>query len=376
MNAIDFKKSLSDCGNHLVLIVDDIEDNVFILQSFLNTTKYRTMGAYKGQQALDLADEHQPDLILLDLGLPDMSGIEVLKKLRSNPKLLNTGIIIVTAASAIEDVIQGFTDGADDFIKKPYHHLELLARMRSVLSLRDTYDQLRIVNNKLDDLNRGLETTVQEQVQELEKANSLKRFLSPQVVDNLMTDSESTQLTSERREVTVVFLDLRGFTSYADSTPAANIMASLSHMHAIVGPVIFKYHATLERFTGDGLMCIVGAPNDVDEHPQQALLMAMEMRQAYIDAQKESPETIPLELSIGISTGVATTGAIGFEGRLDYAAIGSVTNMASRLCSIADPNEILLSEFTYSQLSDPDKVTFKGDEKLKGFSNSTKFYSI
>ena len=375
MNVIDLKKELSDSGNHQVLIVDDIEDNVFILKSFLNSCNYSTIGAYNGQQAIELADEHKPDLILLDLGLPDMGGLDVLKKLRENPTLVNTGIIIVTAASSIEDVIKGFTVGADDFIKKPYHHLEMLARMRSVLSLRDTYDQLRVANNKLDGLNRGLEDTVQEQVKELEKANSLKRFLSPQVVDNFLSESSTAQLSSERREVTVVFLDLRGFTSYTDSTPAANIMASLSRMHAIVGPIIFKHSATLERFTGDGLMCIVGAPNDVAKHAQEALLMAQEMRQAYMDAQKVSPETIPLQLSIGISTGIATTGAIGFEGRLDYAAIGSVTNMASRLCSIAEPNEILLSEFTHSQLKNDHDVTYKDEKILKGFSSPVKFYS-
>ncbi|WDE98638.1 response regulator [Lentisphaera profundi] len=368
------KDSLKDSGQHTVLIVDDLEDNVFILKSLLTSQNYKVLGAYTGRSALEICFEEKPDLVLLDLSLPDINGVEVLQEIRQEPSLIHTGIIILTATSSSDVLIKGFMLGADDFIKKPYHHLEMLARMQATLKLRDTYAQLRHVNAQLDSLNKGLEVTVKEQVNELEQSNRLKRFMAPQVIDSLMTESKDLLTISERRKISVLFLDLRGFTAYANSASPESLMTSLQHFHKTIGPVIFKHQATIERFTGDGLMCIIGAPNTILDHSTVALDMAREIRTVYEQEKIEHGELLPLDMSMGIATGEATTGTIGFEGRLDYAAIGPVTNMAARLCAKAGPNEILISHNVKLQITCDKEVSFVEEAEVKGFDYKVKYY--
>ena len=372
---MQLKDSLKDSGQHTVLIVDDLEDNVFILKSLLVSQNYKVLGAYTGRMALELCFEHKPDLVLLDLSLPDINGVEVLQEIRQEPSLINTGIIILTATSSSDALINGFMLGADDFIKKPYHHLEMLARMQATLKLRDTYAQLRDVNDQLDNINRDLEGTVKAQVDEIEKSNRFKRFMAPQVIDSFMTESKDLLSISERRKLTVLFLDLRGFTAYANAASPDSLMTSLQHFHKTIGPVIFKHQATIERFTGDGLMCIIGAPNDIPDHSTVALAMAREIREVYETEKSENGDLLPLDMSMGIATGEATTGTIGFEGRLDYAAIGPVTNMAARLCAKAGPNEILISHNVCNQIASKEGVSFVEEAEIKGFDYKVKYYS-
>jgi class 3 adenylate cyclase/CheY-like chemotaxis protein len=371
---MELRDSLKDNGKHSVLIVDDLEDNVFILKSLLGSQNYKVYGAYNGYSAIEICLKEKPDLVLLDLSLPDINGVEVLQQIRSQPSLINTGIIIVTATSSSDMLIKGFMLGADDFIKKPYHHLELLARMQSTLKLRDTYAKLRDVNSQLDDLNKDLEVTVQKQVQEIEKSNRFKRFMAPQVVESLVSKSKDLAKIRERRKITVLFLDLRGFTAYANSAEPDSLMNSLEHFHKIIGPVIFKHQGTIERFTGDGLMCIIGAPNDIPAHSQVALEMAREIREVYEAEKTQNGELLPLDIAMGIATGEATTGTIGFEGRLDYAAIGPVTNMAARLCAKAAANEILISHNVQRQIECKEGIEFVEETQISGFDYLVKFY--
>ncbi len=370
---MSLKDSLKDKAHHSVLIVDDLVDNVFILKTLLEAQGYKTFGAHTGNEAIEEAKKHQPDLVLLDLGLPDINGVEVLQEIRRDDALINTGIIIVTAASSSDDLIKAFQLGADDFIKKPYHHLEMLARMQSTLKLRDTYAQLRSVNTQLDMLNKGLEFTVKEQVKELEKTNRLKHFMAPQVVESFLDQENQDIRRSIRREVSVIFLDLRGFTAFADAADPEHLMQILQNFHNLVGPIIFKHQATIERFTGDGLMCIVGAPNKIENHADIAVQMSQEIQQVYSDEKGKNDGSLPLDMAIGISSGLATTGTIGFEGRLDYAAIGPVTNMAARLCALAEANQILLSDRTEEKISHSDTIEYVGEGQLKGFARPGKY---
>ena len=198
--------------------------------------------------------------------------------------------------------------------------------------------------------------------------------MAPQVIESLVSESKDLSKISERRKISVLFLDLRGFTAFANSATPEILMNSLQHFHKTIGPVIFRHQATIERFTGDGLMCIIGAPNDIPEHSQVALNMAREIRSVYELEKEKSGELLPLDMAMGIATGEATTGTIGFEGRLDYAAIGPVTNMAARLCSKANANEILLSHNVYKKIAEQGDLEFVEEADIKGFDYKVKYY--
>ena len=276
------ESEFDDDGLHTILVADDLEDNVMVLRAFLKHHNYKTIAAYSGKEAIEKAEEYKPDLILLDLNMPELSGLDVLKAIRKNEDLNNTGIILLTASGNVDELLRSFSVGADDFIQKPYHHIEMLARIQSVLKMRDTQLKLIDANKKLDEFNRDLEITVADQVDELEKVNRLRRFFSPQVAETFLNGS-SAPFSNERREVSVVFLDLRSFTSFAENHDPETVMTTLSEFQSTVGPIIFKHNATLERFTGDGMMCFLGAPHPEPDHAQKAFEMACEM----LDTVKE-----------------------------------------------------------------------------------------
>ncbi|MCM8535747.1 MAG: response regulator [Lentisphaeraceae bacterium] len=376
MTDISLQSGFDDSGSHTILVADDLADNVMILKTFLHHHNYRTVTASNGQETLDALKEHSPHLILVDLNMPDMSGLEVIKKIRKDEAYDNVGIILLTASCNLEQLLKSFKAGADDYIQKPYHHIEMLARVQSVLKKHESNLKLIEVNKRLDEFNQDLEETVAKQVDELEKVNRLRRYFSPQVAEKFLNE-EAAPFSNKRTEITVVFLDLRGFTHFAEQNDADVIMSTLSEFHSSVGPVIFQFNATLERFTGDGLMCFIGAPHAEEKHADKAVDMAKAMQEEVSKLvggwQKKG---YGLGLGIGISTGMASTGTIGFEKRLDYAAIGSVTNLSSRLCAMAEAGEVLVSEYTANNLKDKSQLVSKGKKSLKGFTDDVKVFSL
>jgi adenylate cyclase len=376
MANLSLETGFDDSGTHTILVADDLEDNVMILRTFLKHHNYKTISAYNGEDALKLIEEHRPDLVLVDLNMPGISGLDVIREIRGDDSLVNMGVILLTASADSDRLLQSFMVGADDFIQKPYHHIEMLARIQSVLKMYDAQIKLVEVNKRLDEFNADLEKTVANQVDELEKANRLRRYFSPQVAEKFLNE-EATPFENKRIEISVVFLDLRGFTSFAERYEAEVVMATLSEFHSAVGPIIFEFNATLERFTGDGLMCFLGAPNPEKDHAEKAVEMAVSMqRKIALLTTKWQDAGYGLALGIGISTGLASTGTVGFEKRLDYAAIGSVTNLSARLCGKAEAGEILISDYTHKYL--PEKNTFKSKGKisLKGFKDDLQVFSF
>ncbi len=366
----------NDDGRHLILVVDDIRDNVMMLTAHLEVRGYRTLGAYGGVEGLRLAVSELPDLVMLDINMPRMSGLDVCQQLRQRPETEHLPVILVTANSEPEDIVRGFNVGADDYLIKPFNYMEMLARVRSMLRIKDTQQELREANGALDELNRNLEQKVREQVQELERVNRLRRFFSPQIVDTIVNDAEQ-KLREHRSEITVVFLDLRNFTAFAERAEPEEILSTVRELHATVGPIIFRYRGTLERFTGDGLMVFLGDPEPMPDHPTQAVRMAIEIREAVGELWHAwVAKGFNLGLGIGISTGIASLGTIGFEGRLDYAAIGSVTNLAARLCSLAESGQILLSESTHCKVEPGLGGEFRKQLELKGFTHLQSIYEI
>jgi class 3 adenylate cyclase len=229
----------------------------------------------------------------------------------------------------------------------------------------------------LNKLNQQLEQRVTDQVSEIERMSRLRRFLPPQVADLIVASGTEKRLESHRREITALFCDLRGFTGFSEKSDPEDVMALLREYHAAIGEIIIKYTGTLEHYAGDGVMVFFNDPIPVPNPALQAVRTALEMRMA-IDALTEKWRRLGHELGfgVGIAHGFATLGTIGFEGRFDYAAIGTVSNVASRLCDEAKPGQILISSRVLMAVEDAVNVEPVGDFALKGISRPVAAYNV
>jgi adenylate cyclase len=238
---------------------------------------------------------------------------------------------------------------------------------RLLKELRERSEQVEAQSLELAKLNQQLEQRVADQVGEIERMSRLRRFLPPQVADLIVASGSEKQLESHRREITALFCDLRGFTGFTENAEASDVMALLRDYHAAIGEIVIKYSGTLERYAGDGVMVVFNDPVPVQNPPLQAVLMALEMRDA-IGALTDRRRRLGHDIGfgIGIEHGFATLGTIGFEGRFDYAAIGTVCNVASRLCDEAKPGQILISSRVLMAVEDAVKVEPVGEFELKG----------
>jgi class 3 adenylate cyclase len=352
------------------LIVDDVEQNVAILEARLQAQKYETITAYDGVEALKKVEGESPDLVLLDVMMPNMDGFEVCRRIKSNPELLMIPIIMVTAKADPQDITQGFEVGADDYLTKPFHQMELMARVRSMLRIRQAYLDIK-------ELNESLEQKVKEQVAEIGRIERLKRYFSPQLLQSLTSDEAASIMKSHRREITVAFLDLRGFTSFSERSEPEEVTAVLREFHRAAGSVIFRHEGTIERFMGDGIMVFLGDPQPMVDHPSRSIRMALDLQREVGElSNKWRQMGFNLSLGIGISTGYATLGTIGFEGRIDYAAIGNTTNLASRLCEEAKGEQILISHRTKLRSEGEFKIRALGRLDIRGLSDPIPIYEV
>jgi class 3 adenylate cyclase len=277
-------------------------------------------------------------------------------------------VVMVTALEDREERVRGLEAGADDFLSKPLNPPELLARVRSLLRIRRLYETVQRQAAQLAVWNRTLEARVAEQVSHVEKLQRLKRFFSPQLAELILAGGADDPLDSHRREITVVFLDLRGFTAFAESAEPEEVMAALAEFHRAMGRRVLEYQGTLERFTGDGLMVFFNDPLPIQQPARRAVEMAFAMQEDALKlAAQWKRRGYDLGLGIGIAQGYATVGAIGFEGRIDYGAIGTVTNMANRLCDLADPGNILVSQRVHTEVEDGVLADDLGEVQLHGF---------
>ena len=237
--------------------------------------------------------------------------------------------------------------------------------------------ELRARTDEVEKLNQQLEERVADQVGEIERMSRLRRFLPPQVADLIVASGSEKQLESHRREITALFCDLRGFTGFTESADAEDVMALLRDYHAAIGQTIIKYGGTLERFAGDGVMVIFNDPVPVENPALQAVLMALELRDA-IGALTKTWRRLGHDIGfgIGIAHGFATLGTIGFEGRFDYAAIGTVSNVASRLCDEAKPGQILISPRVVMAVEDAVELEAVGEFSLKGIRRPLAAYNV
>jgi len=352
-----------------ILIVDDEPFNLDLLEQELMEYNYVLERATDGVDALQKADSFAPDIILLDYMMPKMNGLEVVKALRQSERHKSIPVILLTAKATQEDKVAGLDAGADDYVTKPFDSFELLARVRAMLRIKELHD-------RLEEWNRTLADKVQTQVQEIQHMGRLKRYLSPQIAESILRD-DADLFKTHRREITIVFLDLRGFTAFSDTAEPEEVMDFLRDYHAEMGQLIFKFQGTLERFVGDGIVVIFNDPLPCDDHGRKAVSMALEMR----DRVKElrvawTRKGYDLDLGVGLATGYATLGTIGFEGRMDYSSVGNLPNLAARMCAEAKGGQILTDQKTMSRLEEVFASDAFEEFQLKGLSRPVKVFNI
>jgi adenylate cyclase len=360
----------------LVLAVDDLPANVRLLDAVLSPRGYRVLGAGSGPEALALVGEHRPDLILLDIVMPEMDGYEVCRRLRQDPATAFLPVVMITASGDQERLL-AIEAGADDFVAKPFDQAELLARVRSLLRIKRYHDTIEGQAAELAEWNRTLEQRVQEQLGQLERMGRLRRFLSPQLADLVVSSGDESFLESHRRDITVVFCDLRAFTAFAETAEPEEVMGVLDDYFQALGDLVTRFEGTLERFTGDGLMVFFNDPLPCEDAPLRAVRMAVAMRNRIQGlAQGWARHGYDLALGVGVAQGYATLGRIGFEGRSDYTAIGNCTNLAARLCAEARPWQILLSPRVHAAVEEFVTSEPVGELTLRGFSRPVATFNV
>jgi adenylate cyclase len=368
----------------LVLVVDDVPDNVDILQMRLESQGYEVISAGDGEQALAIVRDRLPDLVLMDIMMPKLDGIAAMKQLKSDTGLPFIPIILVTARADAKDVIAGIEAGGDDYLTKPVDQAALMARVRAMLRIKALHDTVQEQAGKLADQaaelelwNKDLEARVQAQLGEIERMGTLKRFLAPQLAEMIVSSGDERILEIHRRDIVVVFCDLRGFTAFAVTAEPEEVLDLLNEYHAALGPLIIRSEGTLDHFSGDGLMVIFNDPLPCPDPAERAVKMAVEMREAVAGLQdgwrRRGRE---IGFGVGIAQGYATLGQIGFAERVDYTAIGTVCNIASRLCDEAVDGQILISKRVAGAVESLFPLEEIGDVVLKGLAQAVAVYNV
>jgi adenylate cyclase len=363
-------------GQRKVLAVDDVPANLRLLEAILIPHDYAVLTAASGDEALAMVAAERPDIVLLDVMMPGIDGYEVCRRLRADQASSMLPIVMVTASDR-HDKARAMDMGADDFITKPVDAAELVARVRSLLRIKEYHDRIEAQAAELAEWNRTLEERVERQLGEMERLGRLRRFLSPQLADLIVSSGSEDLLESHRREITVVFCDLRGFTAFAETAEPEDVMDVLRDYHAAMGELIFRFEGTLKDIYGDGMMVFFNDPVPCPDPAERAVRMAIAMRERTARlARNWSRLGYDLGFGVGIAQGHATMGRIGFEGRFDYGAVGSVVNLASRLCGEAQAGQILISARVQAQIDGSMAVQPVGSLVLKGFHRAVDAFDV
>jgi len=342
-------------GGHrpIVLVADDNADMRDYIERLLKT-QYEVVLARDGIEALEQAQQQPPDLILTDVMMPRMCGNALLKAVRADEKLCATPVVFLTARAGSEARVESLDTGANDYIAKPFDENEFLARVGNLI-------RQHAQERELIELQR----------------EKMTQFMPTQLADVIFSDRADDVLKSHRAEITVVFIDLRGFTAFAETGEPEDVMAVLQEYQSAMGRLIADHHGVIERFSGDAIMIFFNDPVPVPNHAEQAVHLALAMRGEVVRLRpKWAQRGIDLGAGIGVATGYATLGLVGFEQRRDYAAIGAVTNLAARLCGEARHGQILISERVRHFVKDVVHTESVGALTLKGFHKPVQAYNV
>jgi adenylate cyclase len=359
-----------------ILVVDDTPKNIKLLEAILIPRGYTVVAAESGAAALERVTGDSPDLVLLDVVMPGMNGYEVCRQIRVNPATHLLPVVMITASEERER-LKAIEAGADDFVPKPFNQQELLARVRSLIRIKQYHDTIEAQAAELAEWNRSLESQVRQQVEELARMSRLRRFLPPQLAELIVSSGDESILRSHRREIAVVFCDLRGFTAFSEISEPEQVIQALHEYHNTLGPLIQEFEGTTSDFAGDGIMVFFNDPFSCPDPAMRAVRMAIAMRE-----RMEQLKTVwrkrghSLGFGIGIAMGYATMGQIGFEGRFGYSAIGSVVNMAARMCNEARDAQILVSQSVLTAVEELIRADHIGDLTLKGFHRPVSAFNV
>jgi adenylate cyclase len=360
----------------LILVVDDVADNVDILQMRLESQGYEVATAGDGLEALEKTRELLPDLVLLDIMMPKMDGIEAVRQLKADRSLPFIPVILVTAKSDNKDVVAGLESGGDDYLTKPVEHAALSARVRAMLRIKSLHDTVQAQAQRLEEQaaelaawSKTLEERVAAQVGEIERIGRLKRFLAPQIAETIVSSGGEAILQSHRRDIVVLFCDMRGFTAFAETAEPEDVMAVLREYHEALGPLVHHHEGTVHQFTGDGLVVYFNDPVPCPDPALRAVHLAVDMREAVARlARSWALRGYEIGFGVGIAQGYATLGQIGFEGRFEYSPIGTVINVAFRLCAEAKDGQILVTQRVASAIECQADLEPLGNLAFKGLS--------
>jgi len=350
-----------------ILVVDDQRANVEMAAELLRVRGYRVDTAVSGDEALERVRSAPPDLLVMDIVMPGLDGYEVCRRLRAQPDTALLPIVLVTSLDPHAERLKGIEAGADDFLSKPVNWPELFARVRALLRVKSLQDEVRQQAIELREWNAKLEERVRKQVAAIERLGRLKRFFAPQVAEAIVAGGEEL-LAPHRRDITVVFLDLRGFTAFTDRADPSDVVDLMRAYHASMGRIVDAYGGTLEHFAGDGVLIFFNDPVPVENPAERAVNMALELQRAFQPiAESWSQRGHCVGLGIGIAQGEATLGVIGFESRWEYAAIGNIPNLAARLCGEARAGEILIDAQTERDVAHAVETESVEPLQLRGF---------
>lgn len=353
-----------------ILVVDDTPRNVKLLADLLEAQGYAVLTAAAGGPALAACRDaaSRPDLVLLDVVMPGLNGYEVCRALRDDAATATLPVIMVTALDAAAERVQGLEAGADDFLSKPISPPELLARVRSLLRAKELHDTVQRQAEQLAEWNRTLEQRVVAQLEQLERLARLKRFLPAHVAERVVAGDASDPLLSHRRSIVALFVELRGFTVFAETRAPDEVMTVLREHHADVAELATEHEGTVERFAGDGTLIVFNDPVPQADAAERAVALASALvARSRGLVERWEQRGFELSVAVGVASGEATLGAIGVEGRSDYAALGAVTRLAMRLAEAAGPNEVLLTQPVAAEVATSSPSEPLGELSLRGF---------
>ena len=352
-----------------VLVVDDDPFNRAMLSMSLGNDGYAVLEAVNGNEAIDMLGSHAVDVVLTDIEMPEMDGYGLLRHRHGDERLKAIPFIVISGVDEMASIIECIKLGAEDYLPKPFDPVLLHARIGACVEKKRMTDELR-------DLTLHLSERVDEKVREVERLNMMRRFVSPQLAEALAANGDSI-LKSHRREITVLFCDLRGFTAFAETAEPEEVMDVLREFHHAVGPMIFEHEGTIAQFTGDGMLVFFNDPIPCAEPAWLAVHLAIVMRDRTTElSQHWRKRGHELELGIGIAVGFATCGEIGFDGRTEYTAIGTVVNLAARICAIAPGGQILVTNRVHGAVEDRVVARPLGDIEFKGLSRPVPTFEI
>jgi adenylate cyclase len=365
-----------------ILIADDIEANRQILHELVIFLGHTPILAENGRSALVQMRQQHPDILLLDIIMPEMDGYTVLEEVKNDETLQHIPVIIISAVDDMNSIVQCIKNGADDYLIKPFNRTLLKARIAACLEKKYRRDMEESYRQQMEECNQNLEKRVHEQVQEIvasQKARAnLSRYLSPNIVDKVLASKQEIQLGGETNQVTILFADIRGYTKISQRMDVNEIVEMLNEHFTEMTNIIFQYGGTLDKFIGDSVMAVFGSPFSSDNDEYNAIIAAQVMQQAVIKRNeiRKQRNQIPYQIGIGINTGEVITGNIGSPQKMDYTVIGDTVNLAARLQGIAKGGEIIVGEKTYRLVKDKLKFSLCGEVSLKNILYPVQCYSV